>query len=80
MNWIKTSERLPEEGQDVLICYRRDFGNGKHRNFITIGKVRTPKYITNYWPFGYYWDVPTQAMIWHVTHWMPLPELPEVEE
>ena len=73
MNWIKTSERLPEKETPVLI--------------LVLGEVRIGEIRTEYATFEDlhgdfdYWDDPAndgQDIEWdRVTHWMPLPPLPE---
>ena len=62
--WISVEERLPEKDKDVL-CYSNK--NGGHLFFGYRG------YISGEWMEG------GSLHIGDVTHWMPLPEPPEVE-
>lgn len=68
MNWIKCSEKMPENGKSVLvvikddgytdICVGETFGGGN-------------------WPInGEHWYEKSDPAI---THWMSLPELPKSE-
>lgn len=63
--WVSVLERLPEDGVDVLCGLCDDTG----RRCATVGC-----YISNLklWHLDAGW-----AYSRHVTHWMPLPELPE---
>lgn len=71
--WIKASDKLPDDETPVLIVV-----NGA----IRIGEIRweTPSFEDTYKAFQY-WDDPIddgQHWEWHdITHWMPLPKLPE---
>ena len=66
--WIPVSERLPEDRATVLVAF-------KNR------EILTATYYGHYEGFGgveNYWDIEG----WHsgeVTHWMPLPQPPEVK-
>lgn len=72
--WIPVSERLPADETPVLAVV-----NGRTR----VAELRweTPSFEETYKAFRY-WDDPDddgQCWEWHdVTHWMPLPEPPEV--
>lgn len=61
--WIKCSERLPEKSKNVLVANRR----GKQYD------------IDKAWWNGLYFDRCGKKPYWNVTHWMPLPDAPEVE-
>ena len=61
--WIKCSERLPEKSVNVLVANRR----GKQYD------------IDKAWWNGLYFDRCGKKPYWNVTHWMPLPDAPEVE-
>ena len=67
--WIPVSERLPEDRATVLVAF-------KNR------EILTATYYKHYEGFGgveNYWHIEG----WHsgnVTHWMPLPQPPEVKE
>ena len=62
--WIKCSERLPEKSKNVLAANNR----GKQWD------------IDKAWYNGLYFDRCGKKPLFHVTHWMPLPDAPEVEE
>ena len=62
--WVRTADRLPENGDDVLVCYDDE---------ITIGC-----YVGNRWYYVITRDLEYKADIWgRVKHWLPLPPLPE---
>lgn len=80
MNWISVKERLPEEGQQVLVI---SHGWGEH--LVYVGEYKRVESETS-WLTG----ITTQASSWllwgwsylkkpQVTHWMPLPETPKEE-
>ena len=66
--WISVEERLPEEGKSVLVCICSD------------GKCDITR--------GWYcknqgfccWDDAAMESTDFITHWMPLPEPPEVDK
>ena len=62
--WVSTSERLPENCEDVLICDVRDA-------FIAVGFLDDGKrWVCRDWFFDR--D--------EITHWMPLPGFPKTED
>ena len=62
--WVRTADRMPENGDDVLVCYDDE---------ITIGC-----YVGNRWYYVITRDLEYKADIWgRVKYWMPLPPLPE---
>ena len=71
--WVPVTERLPEDSNDVLAVV---FGRPM-RNIELIGALHIAAYCGS--DAGWYvpeypdWDDP------RVTHWMPLPDVPEVE-
>lgn len=65
--WVKCSERMPEEGKDVIVY--DDLEQVHEGCYFQYGD-RTVWEIPSYNP-SYYDEV-------NVTHWMPLPEPPEV--
>ena len=67
--WIPVEERLPERGQSVLtiVQYRECPAE------IAIGERASDLDGSWYGPAGYVYK-------FRVTHWMPLPSLPEAEE
>jgi len=74
MNWIKTKDQLPETETPVLIVCNK---------IIRVGALfwEKPMFEEAYEAYKY-WDDPNNSLsdIWEdneVTHWMPMPELPE---
>ena len=66
MKWVKLSDKLPPQRQDVLL-YGQDLDSN---NIITAGEC-----IGGFWDvFDVTFDVST------TTHWMPMPEPPEEAE
>lgn len=62
--WIKCSERMPENGEYILLCYCED--GSMHRDFWPVkGKWQQPG------PGDWYGEAKSK-----VTHWMPFPEPP----
>lgn len=59
--WISVKERLPEEGEQVLLLW-------KHLDHMENGQLDEGQYIL----------FDGESMSSHPTHWMPLPEPPEV--
>lgn len=63
--WISTKNRLPEDGKEVLFC---------DGSSIMVGWYNADEE---------YWELTDADMIAYavdVTHWMPLPRLPEEDE
>jgi hypothetical protein len=58
--WIPASERLPEDGENVLACFEKS------------GGVGCATFVERYKWFE------TDRGCFGATHWMPLPEPPEV--
>lgn len=79
MEWIRTSDRLPEHGERVLICSANKV-HGSCVAGVQVAVYRAGKYLK----IGnnkttYVWDAPCGPMSWFgqdVTHWMPLPDPP----
>lgn len=66
--WIPVSERLPEDGEPVLAAY--------------VDTMLTAAYYRHHIAFGgvdNWWDV-EGCHTGNPTHWLPLPESPEVQE
>lgn len=70
--WIPVSERLPEPEKMVLLTVSGKFKNIPFVDAYELGEFDTDEgWILEMWPE---WKDPK------VTHWMPLPELPEEEK
>lgn len=65
MNWIKTSERLPEPGENVLVLDK--------------GLEMNVAYLSAPTNFGSVWKDSIKYRVYkpEITHWMPLPEPPK---
>lgn len=65
--WISTSDRLPEQGVDVLLCV-------VDREMIVVGSLEQAA------PGELYWESDSDEVaaspLSYVSHWMPLPPLP----
>lgn len=72
--WISAKNRLPEKGGKYLVCWK---------GFL-LPDVDLLYYSTDCKQFGF-WSDEEGDFVWNiepvkeVTHWMPIPELPEVE-
>lgn len=64
LGWIPVEERLPEDGQSVIACFE---GGGMTRQ---VGEATFDK------RGGWF---STERGAWGASHWMPLPEPPEVK-
>lgn len=69
-NWIKTSERMPERKTRVLIS------NGKSCDIGQLHEDWLDNTLRRFWSVEGAENLGEDLM----TYWMPLPELPEVEE
>ncbi|MEE9351491.1 MAG: DUF551 domain-containing protein [Thiotrichaceae bacterium] len=81
MNWISTSERMPESGDKIVLC----FGNGV-MIIGMYGVTHTPVIDKDHIDGGYQLKVGCwcnregeQIYGQGVTHWMPLPDAPRSE-
>lgn len=81
--WISVKERLPDEEQDVLVLIREIEFYGRHKEKRNVYHwVHTGWYIDGEWAttycFGhkYIREEINDMCDLVVTHWMPLPELP----
>jgi hypothetical protein len=75
MSWIDVKDKLPNEGELVLVYAPECFINNETENGYTFGmmdKNGLMAYAIGGYDCGY-----TSAMI--ITHWMPLPEPPKIE-
>lgn len=73
--WIKTSEHLPEEGQEVQVAVLR--GSKLFRAILTWGDGWFAGELLNAEGNEYDYEVFRPGK---VPYWMPLPELPEEEK
>ena len=67
--WIPVSERLPEDGETVFVIIHDGFERFENGN-----EVARLTYLGN----GNWWSWGRERYV--VTHWMPLPNPPEVQE
>ena len=74
--WIPVSERLPEENQIVAVI--DTCGNGRHSHISSLYEVAAWVKVKGDKMFGFIHDSNWSSC--DVTHWMPLPEPPEVTE
>lgn len=66
MNWISVNDRLPEEGEEVLVVLKSD------RVFYYIAELTINA------PYPFWWSQDRGLFtLDEITHWMPLPEPPE---
>ena len=73
--WISVKDRLPEEGQDVLVWYHGSYDVAYLQKVKPV-KLQPPQFnnVEMFeWCFDDFEDV-------DVTHWMPLPAPPEEEK
>lgn len=79
--WIPVEERLPEEGGLYLVVVKYKYDHEEDFNYDVDAAIFCPwhpdAYIDNQWNTFNDWDEGQQYL--HVTHWMPLPELPKGE-
>ncbi len=71
--WIKCSDRLPEEGDTYLVVVEEKTGLVIKSRHVDVAS-NYGDYIDDYWNTWNYWKEGQEV---HVTHWMPLPEPPE---
>jgi len=75
MNWISVDDAVPESKKKVLIFIRNDTLNKIRIGYIEIyknGKVK--------WRVSYRNKSPFANEYMEITHWMPLPDWPEIPE
>lgn len=97
MEWIRTSERVPDKDMDCLFVVfqpelHNDEGDFPELRYVTYGYFQAPN---NKHLKKHYWTWQHPELDWeccvggnvtiedetgaetHITHWMPLPELPK---
>lgn len=67
-NWISVEDRLPENGNGVLVSRYN-----KKLKFSTTN-------VDNYMGYGNWWNRDYDNEVWQITHWMPLPEDPQIQQ
>ena len=73
--WISVSDRLPKpEGHEMYLVVVRHKDPMKTGRFIEMVEYEARFEEPEYWKF----NLMGEEEIAYVTHWMPLPELPEV--
>ncbi len=84
MNWISVKDKLPDEGQDVLVLVREIEFYGKHLDKRNIHRSvytgwRIDDECATFYCYGrqYVSANESEQCEFEVTHWMPLPELPD---
>lgn len=92
MKWISVKERLPEYGRNVLAFVKNKNPEGRYnKDGIYVAQLEDkipqpdPQGKRNFWGLPGYdneWTVWSWSYFSEpeVTHWMPLPDPPEVEE
>ncbi len=80
IGWIPVSERLPEVVDSYIVVVKYKYDYEKEYSYDT--DVATynpyePAYIDDCWNTYVDWDEGQQYI--HVTHWMPLPDVPKEE-
>lgn len=89
MEWISVKDRLPDAEQDVLLFTETIETYGKHNEKKTMyhniyyGYCDSGKWLTSYCHGCEYIEKMNEEYPYEhirVTHWMPLPEPPEMEE
>ena len=77
-NWIPVEDRLPEYGRRVLIIRRANWGKESAAIVRAARRMSTDA-------SGQHWDMDRgeyenqyREPFGHISHWMPLPEPPEV--
>lgn len=69
-DWIKTKEDLPDENEVVLCC-------DSYSGFITLGRMKELDSESFHFEYMYLDNIEIDSI---PTHWMPLPNLPEVND
>lgn len=65
--WISVKDKLPDKAEDVLVCFKTLGG---------LSFVHIARYSYNEWLM----DGRSLSYSNKITHWMPMPESPEVKE
>ena len=90
MEWISVKDRLPEPGEIVLVHQIYSWQRFEDGVAVTVGRLRpTENGRGPYWEFQYYRPDFKDGTFMdngiicpgseYITHWMPLPEAPEMK-
>lgn len=71
--WIPVTERLPEQSGKYIVCSERKIKVGNWERMEK--KVYQAKFYV--YPTGCHWGQRDKGK--HITHWMPMPEVPKGE-
>jgi len=71
-DWISVKDDLPKDGQKVFV-YALDV-EYEGPDMLSVIYHIAPKEPTTWW------NLPNGGYIWNVTHWMPRPDPPEVND
>lgn len=77
MRWIPVDEKKPEPYETVIVSVATRNGYEEPVSFETLAAYERR---TDVWEDGLDGSPVTKADYEHVTHWMPMPEPPEVNE
>ena len=79
IEWINVKDRLPDDDEPVLVTYVGYVDNLPYNDAIAVYAHK----ITDNYAGAWYWHdsdgVDDNPVSVSITHWMPLPKLPEVE-
>ena len=76
-NWIDPLDKLPEDGQDVLITVKDNthaFGSILSKSVWQAVYHNDPSVAGTWYPFFGLWDSGNTNLVEEVEAWMPLPE------
>lgn len=77
-HWISVEDRLPDTIDDYIVAIKHKYDHEEEYSYGKDVAVYNPyegAYIDGCWDTFNDWDEGQQFL--HVTHWMPLPQLPE---
>lgn len=80
IEWISVKDKLPDDDEPVLVTYVGYVDNLPHNDAIAVYAHE----MTDNYAGAWYWQdsdgVDDNPVSVSITHWMPIPPLPEVEE